>query len=46
VPRECGVQRPLIDLLCDHGADPTDAMKSALGHGEFDAADDLIRRGG
>ena len=22
VPRECGVQLPLIDLLCDHGADP------------------------
>ena len=25
VPRECRVQLPLIDLLCDHGADPNSA---------------------
>jgi hypothetical protein len=46
VPRESGVQLPLIDLLCDHGADPNYAMPSALGHGEFEAVNALIRRGG
>ena len=45
VPRECGVQISLIDLLCDYDADPTGAMGSALGHGEFEAVDALIRRG-
>ncbi|MBI3449847.1 MAG: ankyrin repeat domain-containing protein [Acidobacteria bacterium] len=45
VPRECGVQVPLIDLLCDAGADPEGAMAAALGHGEFEAVDALIRRG-
>lgn len=29
VPRECGVQIPLIRLLCDRGADPNRAAKSA-----------------
>jgi hypothetical protein len=45
VPRECGVQGPLIDLLCDYGADPGRAMLPALGHGEFEAVTALIRRG-
>jgi hypothetical protein len=45
VPRECGVQRPLIDLLCASGADPDSAMPAALAHEEFDAAGELIRRG-
>jgi ankyrin repeat protein len=45
VPRECGVQIPLIALLCDYGADPNGAMASALTHGEFDAVEALIRRG-
>lgn len=45
VPREQGVQIPLIDLLCDHGADPDVAMLPALAHGEFAAADALLRRG-
>jgi hypothetical protein len=45
VPREHGVQVPLIDLLCDHGADPNGAMLAALGHGELDAVAALIRRG-
>lgn len=45
VPRECGVQLQLIDLLCDSGADPNSAMPAALVHGEFDAANELIRRG-
>jgi hypothetical protein len=45
VPRECGVQLPLIDLICDHGADPGSALRSAVLHGEFLAANALIRRG-
>jgi hypothetical protein len=45
VPRECGVQISLIELLCDHGADPNGAMSAALGHGEFAAAEALLRRG-
>jgi len=39
----CGVDQrsskfPLIDLLCNYGADPDGSLVSALGHGEFDAA--------
>ena len=45
VPRECRVQVPLIDLLCEYGADPDRAMASALAHGEFEAVRALIRRG-
>jgi hypothetical protein len=45
VPRECGVQIPLIDLLCDFGASPDGAMRPALVHGEWEAVDALVRRG-
>jgi Ankyrin repeats (3 copies) len=45
VPRECRVQRPLIDLLCDRGADPNSAIHAAVLHGEMEAVDALIRRG-
>jgi hypothetical protein len=45
VPRECGVQVPLVELLCDFGADPNGAMRPALAHGEWEAVDALIRRG-
>ncbi len=45
VPRECRVQIPLIDLLCDHGADPASATTAAAAHGEFDAVNALLRRG-
>jgi len=45
VPRECGVQIPLIDLLCDYETDPNSSMLPALGHGEFQAVEALIRRG-
>lgn len=45
VPRECGVQGPLIDLLCDYKADPNSGMLPALVHGEFAAVEALIRRG-
>ena len=43
VPRECIVQTPLIDLLCDYGADPNRGMPGA--HGEFEAVHALLRRG-
>lgn len=45
VSRECGAQVPLIDLLCDMGADPNGAMKPALAHAEWQAVAALIRRG-
>ena len=45
VARECGVQIPLIDLLCEYGADANAAMPAALTHGEFQAVEGLIQRG-
>ena len=45
VPWECGLQLPLIDLLCDHGADPNSAIHAAALHGEFEAVNGLIGRG-
>lgn len=45
VARESGLQIPLIDLLCDYGANPDSALKAALGHGEFGAVEALLRRG-
>jgi len=45
VPRECGVQIPLINMLCDYGARPDGAIGAALGHGEFAAVDALLERG-
>jgi Ankyrin repeats (3 copies) len=45
VPRECGVQIPLIDLLCVYGADISGALLPALVHGEFAAVDALLSRG-
>lgn len=45
VPRECGVQIPLIELLVSYGANPSSAMLPALAHGEFEAAGALIRLG-
>ena len=45
VPRECQVQIPLIDLLCNFGADPNSGIPPALTHGEFEAVHSLIRRG-
>jgi hypothetical protein len=43
VPRQCGVQIPLIDLLCAYGADANKAMPAAFG--EFEAVHALIRNG-
>jgi hypothetical protein len=45
VPRECKVQIPLIDLLCEYGADPGSAIRAAAGHGEHAAVHALLRRG-
>jgi hypothetical protein len=45
VPRECRVQLLLIDLLCDHGADPGSAIDAAALHGELEAVNALIGRG-
>jgi hypothetical protein len=45
VARECRLQLPLIDLLCDYGADPNSALQATALHGEFEAMHGLIRRG-
>jgi hypothetical protein len=45
VPRECKVQIRLIEILCSYGADPAGALRAAVGHGEFEAAQALIRLG-
>jgi Ankyrin repeats (3 copies) len=45
VPRECGVQVVMIDLLCSYGADPNAGMGPALPHGELEAVEALIRNG-
>lgn len=45
VARECGVQLPLIDLLCDYGADPNSAIRTAVVYAEFEAVNALIRCG-
>lgn len=45
VSRECNVQIPLINLLCDHGADPDTATLTAALHGEFEAVNALTQRG-
>jgi hypothetical protein len=46
VPRQCRVQVPLIDLLCEHGAGPDGALRAAALHGEFEAVEALLRCGG
>ena len=45
VPRECGVQRALIDVLCEYGADPNAAARATALHGEIEALKALIGRG-
>jgi hypothetical protein len=45
VPRQCGVQIPLIDLLCDRGADPNSAIEAAALHKESQALNALVRFG-
>jgi hypothetical protein len=46
VARESGTQVALIDLLCDYGADPSSAMRTAAMYAEMEAVHALIRRGG
>lgn len=45
VPRECGVQIDLINLLCDRGADPDIAAETAAVLLELQAVDALLARG-
>lgn len=45
VPRECRLQIPLIDLLCDRGADPDSAIAVTAVLGEVEAMGHLIKRG-
>ena len=45
VARECRAQVPLINLLCDYGADRDSAVQAAALHGEFEAVNALIARG-
>jgi len=45
VPRECGVQAPLIDLLGARGADPNGAAQAAAVLFEIEAVKALIHRG-
>ena len=45
VARECRQQIPLIDLLCDRGADPDSAIAVTAVLGEMEAVHALIERG-
>ncbi|MDP4265093.1 MAG: ankyrin repeat domain-containing protein [Bacteroidota bacterium] len=45
IPRECGKQIAMMDLLIDAGAKPGNGS-AALAHGNIDAAKHLIKRGG
>ncbi|HXJ11125.1 MAG TPA: ankyrin repeat domain-containing protein [Candidatus Limnocylindrales bacterium] len=45
VPRECGLQLPLINLLCDYGASPASALEPAALHGELQSVHALLQRG-
>ncbi len=44
IARECGMQVPLIDLLCDYGAIPDGALEAAVAR-RFAAVEALLRRG-
>ncbi|MGA9668124.1 MAG: ankyrin repeat domain-containing protein [Terracidiphilus sp.] len=46
IPRQCQKQIPLINLLCDHNADPNTALEVVALCGEFEALAALINRGG
>ena len=45
VPLESGAMRPLVDLLCEHGADPDDVIHAAALHGSFAAVHALLEHG-
>lgn len=42
IPLECGAVLPLIDLLCQYGADPDSAIHAAALHGSFPAVQALL----
>jgi ankyrin repeat protein len=46
VAHKMGAQVALIDLLCDRGANPNSAMRTAAMYNELEAVHALIRRGG
>jgi ankyrin repeat protein len=45
VPRECGVQTELLELLVRNGADATGGLNAAIDEGEWNAAETLLRLG-
>ncbi len=45
VARQSGAQVSTIDLLCNRGADPNSATRTAAIHGEFPAVHALLHRG-
>jgi ankyrin repeat protein len=45
VSRECRMQLPLIELLCEHGADPNSAIQPAALHAELGSVRALLARG-
>lgn len=45
VARDCREKIPLIDLLCEYGADPNTAIRAAAFHGEIDGVNALIQHG-
>jgi len=45
IPRECGVQIELLDLLMENGAEPGNAQ-AALANGNIDAAKHIIEKSG
>lgn len=45
VPLASRAMRPLVDLLCDYGADPNDAIHAAALHGSFPAVHALLEHG-
>ncbi len=45
VSREQGAQIPMLNLLCDYGADPNTGVGAALVHSELDATRTLLQRG-
>jgi len=44
VARECRAQLPLIDLLCDYGADPNSACLLYTSRGRIDLLEEHLRR--
>lgn len=43
VPRECGVQTELLELLVKNGANPSDGLDGAISQGEKEAAETMLR---